>query len=104
MNLVYASTALEDLDGISEWIARGDPDRALSFVGELRAAADALIDTGLLYPSLDEQRYPGVRRRNVRNYRILFRVTADEVAILHFHHGRRATPPLETGSSAKHAR
>ena len=94
MKVVYASSALEDLDAIDAWIARDDPARAIMFVRGLQDAADDLADAPLRFPLVDARRYPGVHRRNHRGYRILYRVSPDEVLILHIHHGRRQIPEL----------
>lgn len=94
MKVRYAASALEDLDAIDSWISRDDPERAITFVRELQDAAGDLTNGPGRYPLLDADRYPDVHRRNYRDYRILYRVTADEVVILHVHHGRRDTPDL----------
>lgn len=94
MKVNYAQSAREDLDAIRRWIARDDRARAIGFVRELQAAADELENGPELYPLLDGVRFPGVHRRNYRGYRIFYRVTVEEILIIHVHHGRRATPAL----------
>lgn len=93
MKVTYASSALEDLDAIDAWISQDDPDRAISFVRELQDAADDLVNGPLRFPSLDAKR-PDIHRRNHGSYRILYRIAATEILILHVHHGRRDLPSL----------
>lgn len=92
MKLVYARSAQEDLDSIRRRIARDDRVRAISFVRELMDLAEDLTNGWERFPLLDAVRYPGVRRRNYRGYRILYRVVDAEVIVLHVHHGARDTP------------
>ena len=92
MIVTYAITAQEDLDAIRRWIARDDPNRAISFVRELQDRADDLVRGPQRFPLIDEDRLPGIRRRNHRGYRIIYCVTEAEITILHVHHGRRGAP------------
>lgn len=94
MNIQYAASALEDLDAIDIWISRDSPERAISFVRELQDVIEGLVDGPGRFPLLDADRYPDVHRRNYRDYRILYRVSADAIMILHVHQGRRDTPDL----------
>jgi toxin ParE1/3/4 len=94
VRVIYATSAQEDLAAIDAWISQDDPDRAISFVRELQDAADDLINGPSRFPPVDTERYPGIHRRNHGSYRILYRVTADEILILHVRHGRRDLPDL----------
>ena len=94
MKVTYASSARDDLDAIRRWIARDDRKRAITFVRELQDAAEQIGYGPMHYPLLEGSRFPGVRRRNHRGYRILYRVGSDEIVILNIHHGRRADSVL----------
>ena len=78
--------AESDLEDIAVYIARDNVERALSFVAELRAACENLIEDPARFP------LPGkrdVRRRLVGKYLIFFRITDDEVRVTRVLHGAR---------------
>lgn len=92
MKVVYARSAREDIDSIRRWIARDDRARAIDFVRDLTDRAEDLASGPERFPLIDPIRYPGVRRRNHRGYRIVYRAVDAEVVILHIRHGARDTP------------
>ena len=88
----FTPAARDDLAAIGQWIAQDNPLRAITFVDELIDAAEDLVNGLERFPEIDPRRYPGVRRRNHRAYRIYYRLTDDTIAILNIHRGRRRTP------------
>jgi toxin ParE1/3/4 len=52
MNLVIADEARDDLARIAEWIARGDPRRAIAFIDEIEAHCERIAADPLIYPLL----------------------------------------------------
>jgi len=84
----FTAPADVDLEAIGDWIAQDDPQRAASFVRELRKAAAALGRYPRRNPTL-----PGgpveLRKKSYRQYLIFYRVLEMEVQILRVGHGAR---------------
>lgn len=88
MKVRFTALADRDLETIGDWIAQDDPQRAASFVRELRKAAAGLSRYPQRYPTV-----PGlpieVRKKSYRDYLVLYRVNETEVQILRVFHGSR---------------
>ncbi len=73
LELVYRPAAVADLDGIYDYIAADHPDRALSFVAEIRARCRPLTEfpeLGVARPDLGHEiRIYPMRRRVIVAYR-----------------------------------
>jgi toxin ParE1/3/4 len=89
VKVVFSRTANADLAGIGDFIARHNPQRALSFVRELRASATLLGEMPQAYPLLPRHESSGIRRRPAGNYLIFYRVDEDRVMIVRIIHGAR---------------
>lgn len=88
MKLVLAESALSDLSEIGEWIARDNPDRAVSFVRELRLKCFDIADRPLAYPVASEIG-PDIRKCRHHRYLILYRAAHDRIEVVHVVHGAR---------------
>jgi toxin ParE1/3/4 len=94
MKVRYTPRAFSDLEGIRSYIAQSNPAAAGRVVALVEKIAFRLADfpeSGQLSDELDARvvfstRYP---------YRIYYRITSDEVLILHIRHAARR--PLESG-------
>jgi plasmid stabilization system protein ParE len=84
MKVVITPGALADLERIAEHIETDNPERAISFVGELREAARRLAELPRGYPLIPRYERHGIRRRSYRRYGILYRLDADRILILRF--------------------
>lgn len=84
-----ATEAQRDLEAIGDRIAEDNPDRALSFVRELREACFGLGDYPERFPLLPRYERHRIRHRVHGNYLIFYRVEAGEVLVLHVLHGAR---------------
>lgn len=89
MKVVFSQNAEQDLEGIADWIARDDPERARSFAADLIRACKAIGRAPRSYPFVDRRRDPTLRRRVHGNYLIFFEIGSKEVEILHVLHGVR---------------
>ncbi len=87
MKVRLTAEAERDLETIGDWIARDDPRRALSFVGELRDACLGIADFPARFPLVPRYEAQGVRHRVHGNYLIFYRVEAEEVVVIHVLHG-----------------
>lgn len=89
MKVIFTEQAEQDLEDIGDWIARGNPSRAASFVIELRAACQEIGGRPRGYPVADSTRDPTLRRRVYGSYLIFYDIGAAAVEILHILHGAR---------------
>lgn len=87
MIVAFTEEAEADLERIGDHIAGDNPDRAVSFVGELVACCRRLADTPRGYPLVPRYRLSGVRRRPYGRYLVFYRVGAERIDILHVLHG-----------------
>lgn len=81
MRVILSSLASEDLRGISRYIARDNPNRAVSFVNELRDATRLLGDMPQAFPLVPRYEHHGIRRRSWKGYGLLYSVGADRVFV-----------------------
>jgi plasmid stabilization system protein ParE len=78
-----------DLESIGDYIAQDNPQRAVTFVRELRAACLGLADFPERFPLLLHRAEQGVRHRVHGRYAIFYRVETEIVTVLHVLHGAR---------------
>lgn len=83
-----------DLERIGDYIARDNPPRALTFVGELRAACLGLADFPDRFPLAPRYAAEGIRQRAHGNYLIFYRVDTGSVTVLHVLHGAMDYAPI----------
>jgi toxin ParE1/3/4 len=76
-----------DLEAIGDYIARDNPERALSFIRELRGKCLDLADFPERYPLVPRYETLGVRHRVHGNYLIFYRADAEWVTVIHVLHG-----------------
>jgi toxin ParE1/3/4 len=82
------SAARHDLREIAIYIARDNPERAVSYVKELTDKIQSVAEQPMLYSSRDGWK-PGLRSALHRPYHIIFRIEGDEVIFLRVVHGAR---------------
>jgi addiction module RelE/StbE family toxin len=87
MALKWTRTALRSVDEIAAFIAADNPNRATSFVQELKAAVIKLQS----HPGMGRAgRVPGTRELVLhKNYIAIYRVRGADVEILRLHHVAR---------------
>ena len=86
--LVYLPAALADLQAITLYIAEDNPDRATSFVHELRDRAAQAAERPGSFSARDDLS-PGLRVARHGRYLIFFENEADEIRIVRVIHGAR---------------
>ena len=79
--------AEQDLEVIADRIAEHDPERAVSFVRELRARCIGLDPLPERFPLVPRYEKEGIRHRVHGNYLIFYRVETDKVTVIHILHG-----------------
>lgn len=82
-----------DLEAIADWIATGNPTRAVSFVRELRQEILRIARNPYLYRLRHELR-PAIRIASYGSYVILFWVREETVRIERVVHGSRDLPRI----------
>lgn len=90
MDVRWTRKALENLDAIAAYIARDNPIRAGSFVGEIKDKTNLLAQ----FPAIGRPgRVPGTRELVVHeNYVVPYRVKDDVVQIIRIQHVARLWP------------
>lgn len=113
MRVLVTGQAEKDLEEIGDFIAAGNPARAVTFVEQIRVRCSKLASTARSFAILDRYRTEGIRRVGWGRYLIFFRVQNTVVEILRVVHGardyeklllepeKRAKPPEHSGSGAK---
>ena len=81
MRVVLSSHAAADLRRIARFIAQDHPARALTFVEEVRAVAQRLVDLPHGFPLVPRYEAHGIRRRSWKGYGLLYSVAADRIFV-----------------------
>ena len=84
-----------DLDGIADYIAQDNPNRAVTFIQDIRAKFHDIQRNPLIYqlrPDIGEE----ARVVTIGNYAILFRVMGEVVRIERVAYGGRDLPNIFT--------
>ncbi|WP_175964402.1 type II toxin-antitoxin system RelE/ParE family toxin [Burkholderia pyrrocinia] len=84
--------AIAELEAIADFIARDNPQRAVTFVREIRDKCLGFAGMPLAFPLVPRFERHGVRHRVYGNYQIFYRVVGDpptRIDILHILHGAR---------------
>ena len=95
MRPIFSARAERDLEEIGDWISSDNPERAITFVQELRAACRALPEFPSAYP-LAPEFGAGIRKRVHGDYLILDRA-AKRITIVSIRHAARDRHPLSSG-------
>lgn len=93
MRLEFSRYIESDLEAIAEFIAEDSPQRAVTFLAEIRLKIDRIAEHPLAYqlrPDIGED----ARLAVVGRYVILFRVISDVVRIERIVYGGRDLPAL----------
>ena len=87
--VTWTDPALDQLDEICRYVARRSPGQAARLAEQMFQATDRLM----LFPrsgrTVPEHKLDNVREIFVQSYRVIYRVTGDEVEILAVQHGAR---------------
>lgn len=93
MRLLISPRAARDLEEIGDYIARDNPQRAVTFIREIRDHCKEASLSPLLYPSRDELAQ-GIRIIIHDRYRIFFTLRSEEMRIERIIHSARDTTEL----------
>lgn len=87
MIVELTAAAEADLEAIGDYIAQGNPVRALSFVRELSRSCLELAEMPEAWPVIPRYEHQGIRRRVHGRYLIFYRVADGRITILHVLNG-----------------
>lgn len=82
MLVTYDPGVHEDLDTIERFIAKDNPERALTFTLELMDEAEKLADQPMRNPRISEKYGDGYRKHHYKGYTFYYKVAESEVRIL----------------------
>ncbi len=85
----WTQSAVDDLEEAAEFIARDSKFYALSLVREARAAALSLRSFAERGRHVSESNVSEIREIFIKSYRLIYKVTPNNVFILAFVHGAR---------------
>jgi len=91
-NVIWSPEAIEDIDGIAEFLARASTNYAATVVDKLLDAARKLTTfpfAGRVVPEVGNEM---IREKFVLDYRLIYRIQADEVTIVAVIHVKRHFP------------
>lgn len=91
--VIWSPSSLEDIEQITQFIARDSADRAALFVSRLIESADRLGSFPLSGRVITEIGHPDCREITYGAYRIMYRVQAEDVWITAVVHGARDWKP-----------
>lgn len=89
MKVVLTGNALADLASIASFIASDNPERAGSFLLEMREACSGLSHNPERFPLVARYQHLQIRKRVFGRYLILYRIGATEIEIIHIAHEAR---------------
>ena len=87
--VIWTEAAWNDLEEAADYIARDSAYYASAFVCEAQEAANSLCQMakrGRIVPEFDD---PSIRELFVRNYRLIYKITEQNVYVIAFIHGSR---------------
>ena len=87
MILEFSDEAENDLERIVDCIAERNPQRALSFLQELRGKCEDLVENPRGFALIPRYEHHGIRRRVHGDYLIFYRAENTKVVIIHILHG-----------------
>ena len=90
--VVWLPAALDDLDGIADYIAADSPRYAAAVVERFKAASRDLARFPRIGPRVREWDDDSYRQRIIYSYRLIYRLRDDRVEILAVIHGARLLP------------
>jgi len=91
--VIWAPSALEDIDAIAEYIARDSEDRAALFVTRIFEMTDRLQEFSLFGRVIPEIGDQDCREIIYGSYRVMYRIAGDEIWITGVVHGAKNWKP-----------
>lgn len=83
MIVTFSKAAEADLEAIGDYIARDNPNRAVSFVEEIIERCQRLGQGPYAFAVVPRYAHLGIRKRTFGNYLIFYRAAGETVEVLH---------------------
>ncbi|OHB77503.1 MAG: hypothetical protein A2Z25_23630 [Planctomycetes bacterium RBG_16_55_9] len=95
--IIWSSTALEDLKGIVQYIALDDPDAASRLAGRIIFHIETASKLPFSNRTVPEKAQDSIREAILKPYRLIYHVDADcnVIHILRIWHAARGIPDIE---------
>ena len=93
----WSLEALDDVDAIAAYIAKDSPFYASAVVRKILDTAQSLGRFPNLGPIVPEIGKPEFREHFVYSYRLIYRVTSEQVLVVAVVHGKRLLTPTLIG-------
>ena len=90
----WSPEALDDVDSIAAYIAKDSPFYASAVVRKILGTAESLGKFPYIGPIVPEVGEHAFRERFIYSYRLIYRVTNEEVMVVAVIHGRRLLDPI----------
>lgn len=87
--VVWAETALNDLENVIEYISQDSPAYAASFYDSIKGKARSLSTLSKRGRVVPEFFNNDIREIFVHRYRLIYKITNEQIIILAFIHGAR---------------
>jgi plasmid stabilization system protein ParE len=102
--VTWTHPALDLFDEICRYVARRSPEQAVRLAEQMFRATDRLALFPRIGRVVPEHKLENVREIFVQSYRVIYRVTDDEVEVLAVQHGARRLGDIPglLGLSAEH--
>ncbi len=97
MKIVWSPLAIEKVSEIAAHIAKDDMQAALDLVNEIFAAVKRLEQFPASGRMVPEAKRKSVREVLIGQYRVIYRMKKEEVAVLTVRHGRQRLKRAELG-------
>jgi toxin ParE1/3/4 len=95
VKLIWSPRSLQDLDNACEYIARESPRYAYLFAERIVRFIETISNQPLLGAVVPEYNLQDLRERLFQNYRIVYRVSEDQVELVTIIHAARLLPNLQ---------
>lgn len=94
MLCIFRDEAIRDLKDIGDFIAQDSPERALSYIQELKAYCLRIAQTPKVRRVIAHIEGRTLRKALFGNYHIYYAILADDdgIEIIHIRHGARQEP------------
>jgi len=89
MTLIWTEESLEKLSAIEEFIGTDSPERAETFVNYLIEKGESILQNPKIGRTVPEISNPDIREIIVKKYRIVYRITKENIEILTVFEGHR---------------
>ena len=93
--VVWTDRALRNLEAVHDYIANDSPDNARKVLNSIILKGDRLADfdePGSIVPECDSRQ---IREVFIYNYRVIFRLTEDQLEVLTVIHSARQLPDID---------